>query len=84
MPLLFRTLFRRKVMKNHLADKRQVVLILRLTIDGRGHFMHGEVVDLDGKPIGRYVEWPKLTDLVRVWLARQEEDDKSNSLSNRE
>ena len=62
-------------MQNHLADKRQATLILRLTLDGRGHFVHGEVVDLDGKPIGRFRKWPVLTECVQVWLAGQQEDD---------
>ena len=66
-------------MQNHLADKRQATLILRLTLDGRGHFMHGEIVDLDGERIGRFIEWHKLTGLVRIWLISQEADDSVNS-----
>jgi hypothetical protein len=65
-------------MQNHLADKRQATLILRLTLDGRGHFMHGEVVDLDGVRIGRFIEWLDLTGLVRVWLTGQDTDDGLN------
>ena len=75
MPRLFKAPFsRQSPMQNHLADKRQATLILRLTLDGRGHFMYGEIVDLDGKRIGRFIEWPDLTGLVRVWVVGQEED----------
>ena len=62
-------------MQNHLADKRQATLILRLTLDGRGRFMHGEVVDFEGKVIGRFTEWHKLPHLVQTWLANQGEQD---------
>ena len=62
-------------MQNHLADKRQAILILRLTLDGHGYFMYGEVVELEGRLIGRFTEWPKLSHLVRTWIANQGKQD---------
>lgn len=58
-------------MQNGLANRRQVALIVRLTLDGQGQFINGEVVSLEGIRIGRFIEWPKMMDLVQVWLADQ-------------
>ena len=69
-------------MQNHLADKRQAILILRLSLDGRGHFMHGEVVELEGKLIGRFAQWPQLLQVVGTWAASQEEAGGSHSPPN--
>lgn len=68
-------------MQNHLTDRRLVTLIVRLTLDGQGRLANGEVVDLDGKPIGRFREWSRMTDMVQVWLAGQQGDGKMNSPS---
>ena len=65
-------------MKNQLADKRQVTLILRLTLDEHGQFMHGEVVDLDGNQIGRFNKWRKLLSVLQIWVADQEEENTLN------
>ena len=66
-------------MQNNLADKRQVILILRLTLDANGQLVHGEVAELAGMPIGRFVEWPKLPPIVRAWVISEDEDGPLNS-----
>jgi hypothetical protein len=47
-------------MHDHLADKRQIILILRLTIDVLGQLLYGEIVDVEGTVIGRFAEWQRL------------------------
>jgi hypothetical protein len=56
-------------MHNHLADKRQIILILRLTIDVLGQLLYGETVDVEGTVIGRFAEWQRLWTTIRAWLA---------------
>jgi hypothetical protein len=63
-------------MHNHLADKRQVALVLRLTIDGQGQLVHGEVVALAGEAIGRFATWPTLLHVLQTWLANHQENDR--------
>jgi len=60
--------------KNDLADKYQVALILRLTLDGQRVLMHGEVVDLEGRLIGRFADWENLMRVMRSWLITLQED----------
>jgi hypothetical protein len=67
-------------MQDKLADKRQVIVILRLTLDGHGHFMHGEAVDLAGQRIGGFVDWQNMAHIIQAWLATQEDDDTFNAL----
>ena len=66
-------------MHNHLADKRQVALVLRLTVDGRGQLVHGEVVGLRGEVLGRFATWPILIRTLRTWLDNQQEDGQLNT-----
>jgi hypothetical protein len=56
-------------MHNHLADKRQIILILRLTTNKRGQLLYGETVDVEGTVIGRFAEWQRLWTTIRAWLA---------------
>ena len=65
--------FAKKAMQNTLANKRQVILILRLTLDANGQLVHGEVVELEGKLIGRFIEWHKLPEIVRAALKLPQE-----------
>lgn len=66
-------------MQHSLADKHQVSLILRLTLDGDGSFVHGELVDLQGKRIGRFIDWQELTRMLRVWIISHGKVDQSNA-----
>ena len=58
-------------MHNHLADKRQITLVLRLTVDGRGQLVHGEVVGLRGEVLGRFATWARLLVVLQTWLTNQ-------------
>ncbi len=58
-------------MDNHLADKRHITLILRLAIDRDTQLVYGELVNLEGVSIGRFMEWPKFTEVLQAWLASQ-------------
>jgi hypothetical protein len=61
-------------MHDHLADKQQIILIARLTIDVQGQLLHGEIVDLEGTVIGRFTNWTKLNHFVQTWLANTIDD----------
>ncbi len=63
-------------MQNHLADKHQVALVLRLTVDGQGQLVHGEVVALAGEVIGRFATWPTLIHALQTWLTNHQEADR--------
>ena len=59
-------------MDNHLANKRHITLILRLAIDKDDQLVYGELVDLGGVSIGRFVEWPKLAQVIQTWMTNQD------------
>ena len=59
---------------NHLADVHYVTAVVRLATNGRGQLLHGEVVDLQAQSIGRFVEWARLTQILRTWLRNQAQD----------
>jgi hypothetical protein len=63
-------------MHNHLADKSQLALVLRLTVDRQGQLAHGEVVGLGGEVIDHFTTWPQLADVLQSWIA-----SRSNGLS---
>jgi hypothetical protein len=54
--------------RNNLADTRQVAVVLRLTLDENEQFTYGELVDLEGRRIGRFVDWLELKTLVQAWI----------------
>jgi hypothetical protein len=56
---------------NALADKRQLTLILRLVVDERGRLVHGHLLDVEARSLGRFLTWRELTRTVRAGLARQ-------------
>lgn len=55
-------------MHDRLADKRQVILILRLTLNEQGQLLHGEVTELEGRVIGRFVDWSQFVQLMPTFL----------------
>lgn len=59
-----------------LADKRLKLLVLRLTLDGSGSLVHGEVIEPDGTRIGLFHEWRALPQLLATWAERQAEEDR--------
>jgi len=48
-----------------LADFRNVTLLLRLVTDPDGNLAHGELVDVDGRSLGRFLSWDRLIELLR-------------------
>jgi hypothetical protein len=57
---------------NSLEEKRYVTAVLRLLLDKGGEIVHGEVVDVEGKPSKRFVDWAGLAPAVKAWLASLE------------
>ena len=58
--------------EDKLADKRYATLILRLTLDRRGHLLYGELVDANNGSQKRFIEWRGLIRMLRVWFTNQE------------
>jgi hypothetical protein len=48
----------------HLAENRNMTVLLRLVIDPGGHLVHGELIDVDGEPYGRFLSWDRLIELL--------------------
>jgi hypothetical protein len=57
-----------------LADRRQLVVVLRLVAGTTGQLLYGEVIDAQTGPIGRFMGWRGMTAAVRSWLAREVRD----------
>ena len=57
-----------------LADRRQLVVILRLVAATTGRLLYGEVIDVETGPTGRFVGWRGMTSAVRTWVVRELED----------
>lgn len=57
-----------------LADRRQLVVILRLVAAATGQLLYGEVIDVETGPTGRFVGWRGMTAAVRSWLASELDD----------
>ncbi len=62
---------------NHLSDKHQVTVVIRLVLDRHGKLMHGELVDVKTKSQGRFANWTGLVRTLREWLASQSLSDTS-------
>jgi hypothetical protein len=54
-----------------LADRRQLVVVLRLVTGTRGRLLYGEVIDVETGPTGRFIGWHGMTAAVRSWLVRE-------------
>ena len=48
----------------HLAGNRNMTVLLRLVVDPSGDLVHGELIDLDGEPYGRFLSWDRLIELL--------------------
>ncbi len=57
-----------RALGEHLADHRNLTVMLRLVVDPTGHLMHGELIDLDGSSRGRFLNWERLIELLTVRL----------------
>ena len=51
-----------------LSGRRQVVVLLRLVLGGGGELSHGEIVDVAGRPQGRFGDWDALVPALHRWL----------------
>jgi hypothetical protein len=50
----------------HLADNRNLTLLVRLVVDPAGHLVHGELVELDGASRGSFRAWETLVQLLEA------------------
>ncbi len=62
---------RKSMQVDALAELRPTAIVLRLVLDKRGFIVHGELIDLEGKPISRFVGWRGLTRELRAWFHSQ-------------
>lgn len=54
-----------------LTECRQVVLVLRLTLDQDSQVLYGELLNADGTGQGRFKSLSSLGSTVKRWLERQ-------------
>jgi len=46
-------------------------LLLRLVLNEHGHLRYGEIVDKEGRPQGRFLEWSGMAREIIDWLNDQ-------------
>jgi hypothetical protein len=51
-----------------LADRRHLVVVLRLVTATTGQLLYGEVIDAHTGSTGRFIGWRGMTSAVRSWL----------------
>jgi hypothetical protein len=54
-----------------LVTGRQVVFAVRLLVDAEGQLVHGELVDLNEHPRGRFDRWDGLTAAIQECLREE-------------
>lgn len=54
-----------------LTENRQVVLVVRLTLDQDSQVLYGELLNADGTGQGRFKSLSSLGSTVKRWLERQ-------------
>ncbi len=54
-----------------LGDTHNVTVLLRLVLNQHGNLRYGEIVDQEGRPQGRFLEWSDMTREIKDWLADQ-------------
>lgn len=52
-----------------------ISLIVRLLLDSQGQVKRGELVDLRGQVIGRFVQLAEIPTLLSSWLKHQADND---------
>jgi hypothetical protein len=55
-------------------ESRQVVLVLRLTLNQNSHLLYGEVLNAEGVGQGRFINLASMSNIVNRWLERQQDD----------
>ena len=58
---------------NQFVETRNEAVLLRLVLSRNGQLAQGEIVNLKGQLIGRFVEWAGLTHTLRACLANRGE-----------
>jgi len=56
--------------REHLADHRNVTVLVRLVVEPSGQLVHGELVDLHGESLGYFKDWARLNELLQLRLAK--------------
>ena len=54
-----------------LADRRELVVVLRLVTATAGRLLYGEVIDARTRPTRRFIGWNGMTPAVRSWVKRE-------------
>lgn len=62
-----------------LTEGRQVVLVLRLTLDQHSQLLYGELVNAEGIGQGRFKTLTTLEPSIKQWLKRQQNHHLSES-----
>ena len=57
--------------ESNLADRRYVTVVLRVVLDRQSKIAHGELVDVEGNLVSRFVGWRGMTRGIRDWVAHQ-------------
>ncbi len=56
---------------DRLGDTYNITVLLRLVLNQHGNLRYGEIVDQEGRPQGRFLEWSGMTREIEDWLADQ-------------
>ena len=67
-----------------LANRHYVTLILRLTLDGMGQLLQGELVDTTDTLQKRFLGLTGLNQAVEAWLQQQEQPATDDSSANQD
>jgi hypothetical protein len=63
-----------------LQGSRQLVLVVRLVLDGGWRLLHGELVDVDQQSRGRFAGWTEVTPAIRRYVdEEQRKTDPTNA-----
>ncbi len=57
--------------EDKLGDTYHVTVVVRLVLNQHGNLKYGEIMDAEGLPHGRFVEWFAMTREIRDWLIGQ-------------
>jgi hypothetical protein len=63
----------RSDVESELIESRQVVLVLRLTLDRNSRLLYGELLNAEGVGQGRFIDLTHMSKTVKRWLGRQQD-----------
>ena len=58
-----------------LADRLVETVLVRFVIKRSGELVQGEVVSVGGETIGRFRDWPQVSQVISAWAARARIDE---------